>query len=67
MLTKIYYPIGAYIELINKFNILTLIKLILINTISLILFVYIGSKFYLKIIFSFKEIKTGSKKLKKNY
>lgn len=66
MLTKIYYPIGAYIELINKFNILTLIKLILINTISLILFVYIGSKFYFKIIFRSKEIKTGSKKLKKN-
>lgn len=66
ILTKIYYPIGAYIELINKFNILTLIKLILINTISLILFVYIGSKFYFKIIFRSKEIKTSSKKLKKN-
>ena len=26
MLTKIYYPIGAYIELITNFNFLTLIK-----------------------------------------
>ena len=64
MLTKIYYPIGAYIELITNFNILTLIKLILISIIPLIIFIYIGSKFYFKIVFNSKETQTKSKKLK---
>ena len=40
MLTKIYYPIGAYIELITDFNILTLVKLILICIVPLIVFIY---------------------------
>lgn len=64
MLTKIYYPIGAYIELITDFNILTLVKLILICIVPLIVFIYIGSKFYFKVVFNSKEISTKSKKLK---
>ena len=64
MLTKIYYPIGAYIELITNFNFLTLIKLILICLIPLGIFIYIGSKFYFKVVFNSKEISTKSKKLK---
>ena len=31
LLTSIYYPIGAYINLITKFKLLDLIKLLLIN------------------------------------
>lgn len=49
-LTRIYYPIGLYINLVNKFNFGDLIKLILINVIPFILFIFIGSKFYFKII-----------------
>lgn len=64
MLTKIYYPIGAYIELITDFNILTLVKLILICIVPLLVFIYIGSKFYFKVVFNSKEISTKSKKLK---
>ncbi len=64
MLTKIYYPIGAYIELITDFNILTLVKLILICIVPLIVFIYIGSKFYFKVVFNSKETSTKSKKLK---
>lgn len=64
LLTKIYYPIGAYIELITKFDFLTFIKLIVINVLPLILFIYIGSKFYFKIIFNSKEVATKSKKIK---
>lgn len=64
MLTKIYYPIGAYIELITDFNILTLVKLILICIVPLLVFIYIGSKFYFKIVSNSKETSTKSKKLK---
>lgn len=64
MLTKIYYPIGAYIELITDFNILTLVKLILICIVPLLVFIYIGSKFYFKVVFNSKETSTKSKKLK---
>ena len=64
MLTKIYYPIGAYVELITNFKFLTLIKLILICLIPLVIFIYIGSKFYFKVVFNSKEISTKSKKLK---
>lgn len=64
MLTKIYYPIGAYIELITDFNVLTLVKLILICIVPLIVFIYIGSKFYFKVVFNSKETSTKSKKLK---
>lgn len=64
MLTKIYYPIGAYIELITDFNILTLVKLILICIVPLLVFIHIGSKFYFKVVFNSKEISTKSKKLK---
>lgn len=49
-LTRIYYPIGLYINLVNKFNIFDLIKLILVNILPFILFIFIGSKFYFKII-----------------
>ena len=50
LLTNIYYPIGAYSNLINKFDIIILIKLLLINLIPLILFIIIGQKYYFKII-----------------
>lgn len=64
-LTKLYYPIGAYISLIEKFDFLTLLKLLLINIISFILFIIIGSKFYFKVIFKGKESSTRSKKITK--
>ena len=50
-LTKIYYPIGAYISLINKFDITIFIKLLAINLIPFIIFVLIGQKYYFNIIF----------------
>lgn len=65
MLTKIYYPIGAYVSLINKFDIVTLIKLILINIIPLILFILLGAKFYFKIISNSKDVGVVKRKQKK--
>ena len=49
-LTKLYYPIGAYISLITKFDIIILIKLVLIHIIPLILFILIGQKYYFRIL-----------------
>ena len=61
ILTKIYYPIGAYISLIDKFDIMTFIKLLLVNIIPLILFIMIGQKYYFKIISNSKNISTIKK------
>ena len=55
MLTKIYYPVGAYISLIDKFDIIVLIKLLLINIIPFIIFILLGGKYYFKIISNSKE------------
>ena len=50
IISKIYYPVGEYIRLIQKFDIFDLLKLLLINIIPLILFVIITSKHYFTII-----------------
>ena len=65
MITKIYYPVGAYITLIDKFDILVFIKLLLINIIPFILFILLGSRYYFKIISSSKENITRKNKNKK--
>lgn len=65
ILTKIYYPLGTYITLINDFNIWTLIKLLLINIIPFILFILLGAKLYFKIIYSSKGLAVRNKKIKK--
>ena len=65
MLTRIYYPVGAYIALIDKFNIIVFIKLLLINIIPFILFVLIGGKYYFKIIVNSKDSITRKSKIKK--
>lgn len=65
ILTKIYYPVGTYITLINDFNIWTLIKLLLINIIPFILFILLGTKLYFKIIYSSKGLAVRNKKIKK--
>lgn len=63
ILTKIYYPIGLYVNLISNFNLLDLIKLLLINIIPLLLFILLCSRLYFKIISSSKSY---SKKVKKS-
>ena len=63
-LTKLYYPIGAYISLIDKFDMNIFINLLLIHIIPLILFVLIGQKYYFKIISSFKSGTVSKKRTK---
>ena len=64
-ITKIYYPAGLYIKLIQNFNILDLVTLLAINIIPAILFVYIASIFYFKITSKLGE--KGKNKKKANW
>lgn len=65
-LIKIYYPIGAYISLINKFDIVTFGKLLIINFVPFMIFILIGQKYYFKIISNSKESSTSINKNNKN-
>lgn len=58
-LTKIYYPAGAYINLIQKFDFVVLLKLIAINIIPLVIAIYLGSIYYFKIISKSSENATN--------
>ena len=64
-ITKIYYPAGLYIKLIQNFNILDLVTLLAINIIPAIIFVYIASIFYFKITSRLGE--KGNNKKKANW
>ena len=54
-ISRIYYPIGAYISLIKKFDFLEFIKLLLVNLLPLIIFIFIGGKYYFSIVSKFNE------------
>ena len=62
LLTKLYYPLGLYVSLIFDFDIITFIKLILVNVLPLVLFILIGQKFYFKIIFASNKSKVRNNK-----
>lgn len=63
VIKNVYYPAGAYIDLIQNFNITTLLILIVINIVPLAIFIMIASKFYFGIISKSSE-KAKSKKIK---
>lgn len=63
VITKIYYPAGLYINLIQNFNIVDLIILFAINTIPAIVFVYVASIFYFKINSKLGEKGNSNKKV----
>ena len=60
-----YYPIGAYKSLINRFDLLTLIKLVLINIIPLGIFVWLGGINYFKTISKSNEKSQNTSKNKR--
>ena len=62
VITKIYYPAGLYINLIQNFNVLDLLALIAINIIPAVLFIYVASIFYFKITSKLGEKGNNSKK-----
>lgn len=63
VITKIYYPAGLYINLIQNFNILDLVYLLAINIIPAILFIYLASIFYFKITSKLGEKGNNSKQM----
>ncbi len=67
VITKIYYPMGLYIKLIQKFNIIDFLNLIAINILFLVLFIYIGSIFYFKITSKLSEESTQNIKRKSKF
>ena len=63
VITKIYYPAGLYINLIQNFNMLDFIILLAINIIPAVLFVYVASIFYFKINSKLGEKGNNKKKV----
>ncbi len=63
VIKNVYYPAGAYIDLIQNFNLPTLLILIAINIVPLVIFIMIASRFYFGIISKSSE-KGKSKKIK---
>lgn len=55
-ITRLYYPVGAYISLINDFNIMTLIIYLLSHILLAFVTVFILGKFYYKINSSVKRV-----------
>ena len=68
VISKIYYPAGAYIRLIQNFNITDLLILLAITIIPAIIFIYVASIFYFKINSKFTEkgVSYSKKNIKKN-
>lgn len=64
IISKLYLPAGLYIEIIQNFSMVKFIELIAINIVPLIIFVYIASILYFKIISKSSEASTSS--IKKN-
>ena len=61
IITKLYYPAGAYAKLVTNFNIVDLIEFLAINIGILLLTVYGLSKFYFKINTRLKSVTTTKK------
>ena len=63
IITKIYYPAGLYINLIQNFNILEFVTLLGINIVPALVFVDVASIFYFKINSKLGEKGNGNKKV----
>ena len=64
LITRIYYPAGVFAKLVTDFNILDLLKFIIINIIIFIVAIFILSKFYFKINSRLKSVTTSNNKKK---
>ena len=64
MITNIFYPVKLYVDLVNNFNLLSLILLLVINILPLIIFIYIAGISYFNIISKLSE--NGNNKKTKN-
>ena len=58
LITKLYYPVGSYISLVNNFNIKSLFIYIIIHLIILSITIYLLGKIYFNINSNFKIVLT---------
>ena len=65
LITKLYYPAGAYASLVTNFKILDLLIFILVNICIYVISILVLSKFYFRINSRLKNITTKKTKLKK--
>ena len=61
-ITKLYYPAGAYIELVTKFSALKLIEFVIVNLVLFIITIILIGKVYFNINSGVKTIKTTKSK-----
>ena len=60
IITKIYYPAGAYVRLVTNFNILELLLFIIIHIILFVITIIVLSSIYFKINSKTKEVVVGN-------
>ena len=56
LITRLYYPVGAYISLINSFSIKTLIVYIITNVTIFLVIIFVLSKLYFRINSNYKRV-----------
>lgn len=61
LITKIYYPAGVYVSLVEKFDLLQLLLFIFVNCIVLIITILIINKYYFQVNSRVKKVTTGKK------
>ena len=61
-ITKLYYPAGAYIELVTNFNAPKLIEFILIHTVIFIIIIFLIGRVYFNINSKVKSVKNNKEK-----
>ena len=66
LITTVYYPVGAYVSLVNNFNIIKLIKYVIIHIITLVFTIIILGKLYFNVNSSFKKVIVSHKKTNYN-
>ena len=63
----VYYPIGAYLDLVDGFNLVTCICWLLINIVPLIIFILIASRYYFSVVSKSNEkVKNSEQKNRKS-
>lgn len=67
IITRVYYPAGAYIKLVTEFNVQDLLVFVAINILVFVVSIFILSKVYFRINSSSKETKSVNKNINKNY
>ena len=66
LVTKLYYPVGAYISLVNNFDIIKLLIYIIIHIVIILITIFILGKVYFKINSNSKSVIAHSKSKKIN-